>query len=165
MSYRKERFRLRFRGLSEEMQKDILAALPGIEAKQRGSVLVFEMQEAIELAPLYTTLDALRIGTEQFEVIASLVTASDNGGIDLPKYILQFIRRTQCGCGFSFVSVGLDDDEDESGRIGQPGNRGYDRQIWDLPTEPRLPIGRSALARYCAIRKRRTTRLRASYYS
>ena len=112
MSYRKERFRIRFRGLSEEKQTDIRAALPGIELKHRGRVLLFEMHEGLELAQLYEILDTLRLGTEQLDVIASLVTASDNGGIELPEFVLSFIRRTGCGCGFSFVSVGLSDQDD-----------------------------------------------------
>jgi hypothetical protein len=113
MSYREEEFWLRFRGLSEEAQKDINAALPGTGAKQRGDIFLFEIHQAVEMIHLYATLDALHFGPEQFEVLASVVTTSDNGGIELPEYVLTLIRRTHCGVGFSFVDVGPDDQDEQ----------------------------------------------------
>jgi hypothetical protein len=45
------------------------------------------------------------------EVLASVVTTSETGGIDVPDWLLAIIRQTKCGLGFSFVSVGPDDDD------------------------------------------------------
>jgi hypothetical protein len=118
MAYRKERFRLRFFGLSRETENEIRSALPGADFISRKSslppetdILGVELQEAMDLSALYSALDRLSLGTKQFEVIASVVTTSDNGGIDVPDYILKLIRRTQCGLGFSFVDVGPDDQD------------------------------------------------------
>ena len=113
MSYRKERFRLRFRGLSEQIQKDIRCALPEAEAIQRGEILGLELQHDTGLERLCPVLDALQLGPEQFEVVASVVTTSDNGGVDLPGYILQLVRRTRCGVGFSFVNTGPSDEVED----------------------------------------------------
>jgi hypothetical protein len=113
MSYRKERFWLRFRGLSEQVHKDIRGALPWAEAIQRGDILGLELHHEMDLERLYATLETLQLGPEQFELIASVVTTSDNGGIDLPEYILQLIRRTRCAVGFSFVNTGPDELEDD----------------------------------------------------
>jgi hypothetical protein len=113
VSYRKERFRLRFRGLSDQMHKDIRCALPEAEAVQRNSILGLELHHDMDLEHLYAVLETLQLEPEQFEVIASVVTTSDNGGIDLPGYILQLIRRTRCGVGFSFVNTGPDDVKDD----------------------------------------------------
>ncbi len=63
---------------------------------------------------LYAALETLQLGPDQFEVIASVVTTSDNGGIDVPEYVLDLIRRTRCGVGFSFVSTGPDEPENDS---------------------------------------------------
>jgi hypothetical protein len=117
MSYRKERFRLRFRGLAKEIKNEILAVMGGTEVMQRGDVLVFEVDGATDLTQLYAALDKLQLGPEEFEVIASVVTASDNGGIDLPEYILQMVRRTRCGIGFSFVNIGTDEEESQPQRF------------------------------------------------
>ncbi len=114
MSYRKERFRLRFRGLAEGVNRDIRIALPEAEAKERGGILLLELNERMDFSRLYATLEGLKLGPEQCEVIASVVTTSDNGGIDTPGYILELIRRTPCGVGFSFVSTGPEEVEDAS---------------------------------------------------
>jgi hypothetical protein len=114
MSYRKERFRLRFRGLSEGVNRDIRIALPEAEAKERGGILLLELNERMDFSRLYATLEGLELGPEQCEVIASVVTTSDNGGIDVPGYILDLIRGTHCGVGFSFVNIGPDEVEDRS---------------------------------------------------
>lgn len=114
MSYRKERFRLRFHGLSEGANRDIRIALPEAEAKERGGILLLELNERMDLSRLYLTLEGLSLRPEQCEVIASVVTTSDNGGIDVPGYILGLIRRTHCGVGFSFVNTGPDEIEDRS---------------------------------------------------
>jgi hypothetical protein len=79
-----------------------------VQAKERGDILLFEIDEALATAQLFLTLDVLQLGPTQVEVLASLVTSSDNGGIELPEYVLKLIRRTQCGVGFSFVDVGPD---------------------------------------------------------
>lgn len=114
MSYRKERFRLRFRGLSEQVLQDIRCALPEADAIQRGSILGLEIQKDMNLARLYAVLETLQLEPEQFEVIASVVTTSDNGGIDLPGYVMDLIRRTRCGVGFSFVYTGPPDEPEEA---------------------------------------------------
>jgi len=114
MPYRKERFRLRFRGLSEQAVIDIRCALPDVEAIQRGSILGLEIHQDTNLECLYTVLEILQLEPERFEIIASVVTTSDNGGIDLPGYILELIRRTRCGVGFSFVNTGPPDDTEDS---------------------------------------------------
>ena len=114
MSYRKERFRLRFRGLSEGVNRDIRIALPEAEAKERGGILLLELNERMDFSRLYAKLEGLDLGPEQCEVIASVVTTSDNGGIDVPGYILDLIRGTHCGFGFSFVNTGPDEVEDPS---------------------------------------------------
>lgn len=119
MSYRKERFRLRFRDLSEEATESIKAALPGIETKERGNILLFEIHQAVEMNQLCSTLDSLQLGPEQFEVLASVVTTSDNGGIELPQYVLNLIRRTCCGVGFSFVDVGPDEQDEGDGETSR----------------------------------------------
>ncbi|HLN00221.1 MAG TPA: hypothetical protein VK335_13105 [Bryobacteraceae bacterium] len=113
MSYRKERFRLRFRGLSEEERGGIRSALPEAETKQRGNILMLEMGQEMDLERLYTALETLQLGPKQFEVIASVVTSSENGGIELPGYVLDLIRRTRCGVGFSFVNTGPGEVEDD----------------------------------------------------
>ncbi len=119
MSYRKERFRLRFRGLPEQAQNAIKAALSGVTAKERGDILLFEINESVEMSRLYEELESLRPGPEQFEVLASVVTTSDNGGIDLPEYVLNIIRATRCGVGFSFVNVGPDDQDDSGPEVNR----------------------------------------------
>jgi hypothetical protein len=119
MSYRKERFRLRFHGLSEQVLKDIRRALPEAEAVQRGGIFGLEIHEDMNLERLYAALETLQLETEQFEVIASIVTTSNNGGIDLPGYIMELIRRTRCGVGFSFVNTGPPD-EAEDGLEAKP---------------------------------------------
>jgi hypothetical protein len=111
VSYRKERFRLRFRGLSDQMHKDIRCVLP--EAEALGSILGLELHHEMDLERLCAVLETLQLGPEQFEVIASVVTTSDNGGVDLPGYVLQLIRRTRCGVGFSFVNTGPDEVKDD----------------------------------------------------
>ena len=122
MSYRRERYRLRFRGLTDQVRNDIKGDLPGLEARQRGDILLFEIHQSVDMTQFYSRLDSLQLGPEQFDVVASIVTASDNGGIDLPEYILRLIRRTHCGIGFSFVSTGPDvsgDDCDRPAAVGQ----------------------------------------------
>src|SRR5579872_3014895 len=119
MAYRKERFRLRFEGLSDEAQNDIKAAVPGGEAFRRGNVLLIEIDQAVETTRLYATLDTLRLGPEQFQITASIVTTSDNGGIDVPQYVLSLIRRTHCGVGFSFVDVGPDEEDDRGNEMAE----------------------------------------------
>ncbi len=113
MSYRKETFSLRFFNLSVEMEADMRSALPGAEVKPRRArhVLLFDLAEGMDLTRLIVAADALRLGPDQFEVIASLVTTSDNGGIELPPHILNLIRRTACSVSFSFVDVGPDDED------------------------------------------------------
>jgi hypothetical protein len=126
VAYRKERFRLRFFGLPVEIEDAIRSALPGVGFKCRFSqprasnVLLFDLKEAMDLSALYATLDSLQLEPKQLEVLASVVTESDNGGIDLPRYILQLIRRTHCSVAFMFVNVGpdeIDEDDRETGHV------------------------------------------------
>jgi hypothetical protein len=122
LAYRKERYRLRFLGLSEPMEEQVRQALQGAEFRPPKSsmprvtnVLLFNLWEEMDLTALYSVVDTLQLGPAQFEVIASVVTTSDNGGVDLPEYILRLIRRTQCSVGFSFVSTGPDATGDDNG--------------------------------------------------
>ena len=116
---RSERFRLRFLGLSEDAEQKIRESFPGPECRVPKSslpsvtnALLFDSREGLDLSVLYKTLDNVPLGPTDYEVTASVVTSSDNGGIDLPEYVLQRIRRTRRGVGFSFVSVEPSDDTD-----------------------------------------------------
>jgi hypothetical protein len=116
VAYRKERYRLRLFGLSADMQAEIRAALPGPEVKSRRSgqetnILLFDLHEAMDLSALLRTVDTLQLEPEHFAVSASVVTTSDNGGIDLPAYVLDLIHRARCSVGFSFVDIGPDDED------------------------------------------------------
>src|SRR5260370_39135255 len=91
VAYRKERYRLRFFGLSTEMEGSIRTALPGAEFKPPRSslpsvtnILLFDLHEGIDLSSLYATLDTQQLEPVRVEVIASLVTTSDNAVICLP---------------------------------------------------------------------------------
>ncbi len=79
--YRKERFWLRFLGLSPEVEEKIRGAFPGTEFHSPRSslpavtnVLLFDLQEGMDLSLLYKTLDALQLGPKECEVSASVAT-------------------------------------------------------------------------------------------
>ena len=74
MPYRKERFRLRFHGLTEEENKNIKLALPTAALKERNNVLLFEIDQFVEMTLLYRVLDILQLGVGRFELLASVVT-------------------------------------------------------------------------------------------
>jgi hypothetical protein len=126
VAYRKERFRLRFLGVSAEVASAIHAALPEANIRTQfrvptaSNVLLFELNEGIDLDALYALLDTLHLGPKQFEIWASVVTESDNGGIEVPGYVLELIRRTNCGVGLSFVSLGPENDGDETPPLYAP---------------------------------------------
>jgi len=78
--------------------------------KERNDVLLLEIDQSVEMAALYRVISALQLGPDNFEILASIVTSSDNGGIELPGFALDVIRKTRCGVGFSFVDVGPDEE-------------------------------------------------------
>ena len=117
MAYRKENLRLRFFDLSADELGKVRASLPGAEVRPPksaagGNILVFELREDLDLGALQAVLDSMSLRSEQFQVVASVVTTSDNGGVDLPSYVLDFASSTRCGIGFSFVSVGPDEGDE-----------------------------------------------------
>ena len=114
---RQEKFWLRFIDVSDAAEQAIRAALPSSAYKPPRSakpiatrILVFQLNEAMNFDDLCQTMDTLRLQPEHCEVSASLITESENGGIDLPDYVLRLIKRIPCRVGFSFISVGRDDD-------------------------------------------------------
>jgi hypothetical protein len=84
--------------------------LPGAEMRRRGDVTLLEIRDAVDVARLCSIPDIPLLGPPEIEVLASVVTESDNGGIDLPPHVLELVRRTHCGLGLSFSSVGPEDD-------------------------------------------------------
>lgn len=134
--YRKERFRLRFFGMAPDVADRLRAALPGSESppalpgrRRREEVLLFDLQVGIDFSRLFRVLDTLSLGPRDYEVLASVVTASDNGGIELPDYILDLIRCTRCGVGFSFVNIGPDDDDEDEDEVSSLNSRPDDSPV------------------------------------
>ncbi len=125
--YRKERFSFRFIGLSEDLAAKIRHSLATVTFKSprsslprsaAGLVLAFDLNETMDLTRLYATLTELPVDPSMYSVWISLVTSTDHGGISVPAYVLDLIRRTKCGIDFSFAAC-LDSTEqmEETGGI------------------------------------------------
>ena len=102
---------MRFFNLPPGLADEVRGALPGAELRRRlDHVLVFNLpRSGADLDRFRSIMNRLQLDPGQFEVIASVVTAGDNGGIELPPFVLDLIRSTRCGASFSFVTVGNDE--------------------------------------------------------
>jgi hypothetical protein len=56
------------------------------------------------LISLYAFLEKESLPPGTYSVWVSFVTSSDHGGVSLPAWVLELIRRTGCGVDFSFVA-------------------------------------------------------------
>ncbi len=133
--YRKEGFRVRFLGLSAEIEEKIRSVMPVAERKKHKTslvpvtnTLIFDLDHGTDLTRLCSLLDSLNLRPDQYDVWGTLVTSSDNDGIDVPDYVLRFIRRTNCKVGFSFVNIGPDDDRDDNGEDQPSRPEGDDQE-------------------------------------
>jgi hypothetical protein len=115
-SYHKEGFRFRFIRLSSSTASRLRNSIQHIEIQSRKpEVVLLELDESTDLEPLYRFLASEAIDPKTYSIWVSVVSSSDHDGISLPHYILDLIRKTNCGIDFSFVaSLGSDDGIDEA---------------------------------------------------
>jgi hypothetical protein len=103
--FHKERFLIRFIGLTPDLESRLRGGLTGFDIRSRvPGVVVISLPESLSLKPLYDFLETASLAPSTYSVWASVVSSSDHDGVSLPPYVVEVIRRTQCGVDFSFVA-------------------------------------------------------------
>jgi hypothetical protein len=110
-TFHEEEFSFRLTHLSPESAARLRASLSNIEIQsRRADIVALVLRQDTYLEPLYHFLKSEGLDPSTYSVWVSVVSSSDHDGASLPKYILDVIRKTQCGVDFSFV-----------GCLGEPG--------------------------------------------
>lgn len=115
-SFHKEEFSFRFTHLSSNAASRLRNRIQNVEIQTRQpEVISLVLSENVNLESLYEFLEAEALDANTYSVWVSVLSSSDHDGVRLPKYILDLIRRTNCGVDVSFVaSLGSDDESDDS---------------------------------------------------
>lgn len=105
-AFRKEKFSFRFTHLSQEASTRLQTTLPEVAfTSKRPDVMVWkDLRENTDFTGLYRFLQSERLDPNSYGVWIAVVSSSDHDGIAVPKYILDLIRKTDCGIDFSFVA-------------------------------------------------------------
>ena len=116
MGYRKESYKLRFFDLNAKELGIIQAALEDTPplAQRASHVAVFDVTHFSHFAGVCRAVEQLCLKRGQVELIASLSTSSNNGGIEVPSPFLDLIRNSICAVSFSFLNLGEDDEDGET---------------------------------------------------
>jgi hypothetical protein len=110
-TYHKETFRFRFTNLTSSVALRLRGSILHIELQsRRPEVILLVLDEGSDLEPLYKFLDAEVLDPKTYGVWVSVVSSRDHDGVSLPQFILNVVRRTNCGVDFSFVASLEDDD-------------------------------------------------------
>ena len=108
--YRKESFSFRFTKLTPVLSGKLRQKLTKIKTESlRPDIVFFDIGKRTNLDPLYEFLETERLATGSYGLWVSVATSIDHGGVTVPGYILEIVRRTQCGIDFSFVACLGDD--------------------------------------------------------
>ena len=67
-------------------------------------IISFDLTEDLDLAALYAFIGESSPIPNTYSVWISLVASKDQGGVALPEWLLEVIRKTGCGVDFSFAS-------------------------------------------------------------
>ncbi len=120
--FHRERFKFRFLDLTEDAVARLQGFLPEahlrIHSLQTGASVTFLVTENLNREGLYSFLNSEPLDPQRYSVWVSVVSSSDHDGVALPGYVLDIIRRTQCGADFSFV-----------GCLEDPAEDGHDSEI------------------------------------
>ena len=116
--FREEEFSFRFTKLSLRAADRLRESLNGFNIEsRRPDVVSLGIGEATNLEPLYAFLESEAFEPGSYSIWVSLITSSDHGGVSLPGYILELVRRTEAGVDFSFVAC-LDEAEAQPEETG-----------------------------------------------
>ena len=107
--FREEAFSFRFIQLAIGTAERVREQLGNFKQEfRRPDVVSLAIDETSNLELLYAFLEQESLPSGTYSVWISLLTSSDHGGVSLPDYILELVRRTRVGVDFSFVAC-LDD--------------------------------------------------------
>jgi hypothetical protein len=123
--FHRERFKFRFLDLTESAVARLQTCLPNtdlrVNCRNTGAVVTFIITERLDTEALCSFLNSESLDPKKYSVWVSVVSSSDHDGVALPKYVLDIIRRTECGVDFSFVGCLGDPVEDEHNSSVTPG--------------------------------------------
>jgi hypothetical protein len=103
--FREEEFSFRFTKLMPDVAVRLREQLGGLQLEsRRPDVVAFRLQETTNCEALFAFLESESLDPGGYSVWVSVVTSSDHGGVSLPPYILDIVRRTRAGVDFSFVA-------------------------------------------------------------
>jgi hypothetical protein len=109
-----ESFSFRFIRLTAEVASRLRFQLSSFNLEsRRPDVISLPLREGIDYELLQQFVESERMDQADYSVWASIVTSRDHGGLSLPPYVLEIVRRTRAGVDFSFVAC-LDPDEEET---------------------------------------------------
>lgn len=104
-AFREEEFSFRFIKLTTDVAGRLKQRLSGFDLEsRRPEVVAFPLRETADHGPLFAFLESEALDPSTYSVWVSVVTSSDHGGVTLPPYILDVVRKTRAGVDFSFVA-------------------------------------------------------------
>ena len=114
--FRDEEYGFRLTGLTPDMQNRLRTALPNFEIGSRDPrVALVILRADQDLQPLYSFLEKEDVEPTSCSVWVSVVSSRDHDGLQLPKRIVDLIRRTKGGVEFSFVACLGPEEETSTG--------------------------------------------------
>ena len=103
--FREVEFSFRFVKLAPDIAGRLRQQLSryGLQSR-RPDVVALPLLDKTDYGPLIAFLDSENLGPGTYSVWASIVTSSDHGGVSLPAYVLEIVRKTGAGVDLSFVA-------------------------------------------------------------
>ena len=96
---RKETFRLRFVGLSEDELVKLTTIIPlehlTIRRPRGILVAILELTASTNIEQICVFLSDEHINPEKYSLWISVVSSSDHSGVSVPAFVLEMIRRTR----------------------------------------------------------------------